>query len=51
MPSEQWFQQGFPQVEQFRRTGGDSTTNQRQFNHGRWPEANVGQQYRKGLDR
>ena len=21
------------------------TTNQQQFNHGRWPEANVGQQY------
>ena len=38
-------------MEQFRRTDGDSTTNQRQCDHGRWPEANVGQQYRKGLDR
>ena len=26
------------------------TTNQQQWNHGRWPEANVGQQYRKGPD-
>ena len=26
------------------------TTNQQQCNHGRWPEANVGQQYQKGLD-
>ena len=27
------------------------TTNQQQCDHGRWLEANVGQQYRKGLDR
>ena len=27
------------------------TTNQRQCDHGRWPEANVGQQYQKGPDR
>ena len=27
------------------------TTNQRQCDHGQWPEANVGQQYRKGPDR
>ena len=26
-------------------------TNQRQCDHGQWAEANVGQQYRKGLDR
>ena len=26
-------------------------TSQRQCNHGLWPEANVGQQYRKGPDR
>ena len=29
----------------------DSTTNQRPCNHGWWPEANVGQQYRKRMDR
>ena len=33
------------------RTGGDPTTNQRQGNHDRWPEANVEQQYQKGPDR
>ena len=27
------------------------TTDQRQCNHGQWPGANVGQQYRKGPDR
>ena len=27
------------------------TTNQRQCDHDIWPEANVGQQYRKGPDR
>ena len=27
------------------------TTNQRQCDHGRWPEAKVRQQYQKGLDR
>ena len=27
------------------------TTNQRQCDHDLWPEANVGQQYRKGQDR
>ena len=25
-------------------------TNQQQCNHGRWPQANIGQQYQKGPD-
>ena len=33
------------------RMGRDSNDNQRQCDHRRWPEANVGQEYRKGPDR
>ena len=41
---------GQEMVPQYYCMDGDSTTNQRRCNHSRWPEANVRQQYRKGLD-
>ena len=33
-------------LQEFYCMDGDSSTNQRQCNHSRWPEANVGQQYK-----